>query len=64
MLLTLCGGVVVSGGPSSTRRQTLPSSQLVEFKMGEREVPITVAQRVVIRFLINENVEPNEIWCR
>jgi len=27
-------------------------------------VPITVAQRVVIKFLTNENVGPNEIWCR
>ena len=31
--------------------------------MGEREVPITVAQRV-IKFLTNENVGPNEIWRR
>jgi hypothetical protein len=28
----------------------------------EREVPITVAQRVVIKFLTNENLWPNEIW--
>jgi len=27
-------------------------------------VPITVAQCVVITFLTNENVGPNEIWCR
>jgi len=60
-LVRWCGG---EWGPFSPRRQTLPSSQLVEFKMGEREVPITVAQRVVIRFLTNENVGPNEIWCR
>jgi histone-lysine N-methyltransferase SETMAR len=32
--------------------------------MSEREVPITVAQRVVIKFLVNENVGPNEIWRR
>ena len=32
--------------------------------MGEREVPITVAQRIVIKFLTNENVGPNEIWRR
>ena len=51
-------------GPSSPRRQTLPSLQLVEFKMSEREVPITIAQPVVIKFLTNENVGPNEIWCR
>ena len=51
-------------GPSLPRRQTLPSSQLAEFKMSEREVPITIAQRVVIKFLTNENVGPNEIWHR
>ena len=57
-------------GPSSPRRQTLPSPQLVEFKISEREVmserkvPITTAQRVVIKFLTNENVGPNEIWRR
>jgi len=32
--------------------------------MGEREVPITVAQRVAIKFLTNKNVGPNEIWRR
>jgi len=32
--------------------------------MSETEVPITIAQRVVIKFLTNENVGPNEIWCR
>ena len=32
--------------------------------MGETEVPITVAQRVVIKFLTNENGGPNEIWRR
>ena len=51
-------------GPSSPSCQTLPSPQLVEFKMSEREVPITTAQRVVIKFLSNENVGPNEIWRR
>ena len=35
-----------------------------EFKMGEREVLMTIAQRVVIKFLTNENVGPNEIWRR
>ena len=54
-----CGG---EWGPSSPRHQILPSPQLVEFKMSEREVPITIAQRVVIKFLTNENVGPNEIW--
>ena len=58
-LVRRCGGV---WGPSSPRRQTLSSPQLVEFKMSEREVPITIAQRVVIMFLTNENVGPNEIW--
>jgi len=56
-----CGGV---WGPSSPCRQTLPSPQLVEFKMSEREVPITIVQRVVIKFLTNKNVGPNEIWRR
>ena len=56
-----CGG---EWGPSSPRRQTLPSPQLVEFKMSEREVPIAIAQCVVIKFLTNENVGPNEIWRR
>jgi len=56
-----CGG---EWGPSSPHRQTLPSPQLVEFKMSEREVPITIAQRVVIKILTNENVGPNEIWRR
>ena len=51
-------------GPSSPQRQTHPSPQLDEFKMSEREVPITIAQRVVIKFLTNENVGPNEIWLR
>ena len=51
-------------GPSSPRHQTLPSPQLFEFKMSEKEVPITVAQRVVIKFLTNENIGPNEIWRR
>jgi len=32
--------------------------------MGEREAPITVVQHVVIKFLTNENVGPNEIWRR
>ena len=56
-----CGG---EWGPSSPRSQTHPSLQLVEFKMSEREVPITIAQRVVIKFLTKENVGPNEIWRR
>ena len=51
-------------GSSSTRRQRRISPQLVEFKMSEREVPITISQRVVIKFLTNESVGPNEIWCR
>ena len=51
-------------GPSSPRCQTLPSPQLVEFKMSEREVPITIAQHVVIKFLTNEKVGPIEIWRR
>ena len=50
--------------PSSPHHQTLPSPQLVEIKMSEREVPVTIAQRVVIKFLTNENVGPNEIWRR
>ena len=41
-----------------------PSPQFVEFKMSEREVPITTAQRVIMKFLTNENVGPNEIWRR
>jgi len=60
-LVQRCGGV---WGPSSPRRQSLPSPRLVEFKMSEREVPITIAQRIVIEFLTNENVGPNEIWRR
>ena len=60
-LVRRCGG---EWGPSSPRRQTLPSPKLVEFKMSEREVLITIAQRVVINFLTNENVGPNEIWRR
>ena len=60
-LVQWCGG---EWGPSSPRCQTLPSPQLVEFKMSEREVPITIVQRVVIKFLTNENVGPNEIWHR
>ena len=50
-------------GPSSTRRQTLLSPQLVEFKMSERGVPIAIAQ-LVIKFLTNENARPNEMRCR
>jgi len=30
--------------------------------MSEREVPITIAQHVAIKFLTNENIGPNEIW--
>ena len=56
-----CGG---EWGPSSPCRQTHPSPQLVEFKMSERKVPITTAQHVVIKFLTNKNVGPNEIWHR
>jgi len=59
-VMTLCGGEC---GPTSPRCQTLPSPQLVEFKMSEKEVPVTIAQRVVIKFLTNEN-GPNEIWHR
>ena len=59
-VITLCGG---EWGPSSLRRQTLPSPQLVEFKMGEREVLMTILQRVVKKFLTNEN-GPSEIWHR
>jgi len=51
-------------GPSSPRRQTHPSPQLVEIKMSEREVPVTIAQRVVIKFITNENIGPHEIWRR
>ena len=51
-------------GPFSPRRQTLPSPQLVEFKMSKREVPVTIAQHVVMKFLTNKNVGPNEIWRR
>jgi len=32
--------------------------------MSAREVPITIAQHVVIKFLTSENVGPNEIWRR
>ena len=39
------------------------SFSTVESKMGEREVLMTIAQRVVIKFLTNEN-GPNEIWRR
>ena len=56
-----CGG---DWGSSSPHHQTLPSPQLVEFKMSECEVPITIVQHVVIKFLTNENVGPNEIWRR
>ena len=42
-----CGG---EWGPSTLRRQTLSSPQLVEFNMSEREVPITIAQRLVLMF--------------
>ena len=55
-----CGG---DGDPRHLAVR-LPSPQLVEFKMSEREVPITIAQRVVMKFLTNENVGPNEIWRR
>jgi hypothetical protein len=41
-----------------------PSSQLFGIKMSERAVQIAVAQRVVMKFLANENVGPNEIWRR
>ena len=58
-LVRRCGG---DWGPSSPRCQTLTSPQLVEFKMSEREVPITIAHHVVIKFLTNENVGHNEIW--
>ena len=44
-LVRRCCGV---WGPSSPRRQTLPSPQLVEIKISDREVPVTIAQRVVI----------------
>jgi len=60
-LVRWCGG---EWGPSSPRHQTLLSPQLVEFKMSEREVPITIAQCVVIKFLTNENVGLNAIWHR
>ena len=32
--------------------------------MSERRVPVTIAQRVVIKFLTNENVGATEIWRR
>jgi len=32
--------------------------------MSKREVPITIAQRVVMKFLTNENTGPNEIQRR
>ena len=48
----------------SPHLQTLPSLQLVEFKISEREVPITIAQCIVIKFLTNENVGPSAIWRR
>jgi hypothetical protein len=50
--------------PFSTLSLTLPSSQLFGIKMSERAVLITVAQRVVMKFLANENVGPDEIWRR
>ena len=56
-LVRRCGG---DWGSSSPRRQTPPSPQLVEFKMSESEVPITIAQRVVIKFLTNEKLGPNK----
>jgi hypothetical protein len=60
-LVRRCGGV---WGPSSPHHQTHPSPQLVESKMSDGEVQITIAQRVVIKFLTNKNVGPNEIWSR
>ena len=54
-----CGLGTLLTSPSDS-----PSPQLAEFKMSEREVPVTTAQRVVIKFLTNKNVGPNEIWRR
>ena len=62
-VMTLCGGVVGSGDPPHFAVR-LSFSSLVEFKTSEREVPITTAQRIVIKFLTNENVGPNAIWRR
>jgi hypothetical protein len=58
-LVRHCGGL---WGLSSPRHRTHSSPQLVEFKMSDREVPITIVQRVVINLLTNKNVGPNEIW--
>jgi hypothetical protein len=55
-----CGGV---WRPFSTRRRTLPSSQLVGIKISKRAVQITVAKRVVMKFLTNEHVGPDEIYA-
>ena len=63
-VMTLCGGVVGCGDPPHLAVRLSLLLSLVEIKISEREVPVTIAQRVVIKFLTNENIGPNEIWRR
>ena len=55
-VMTLCSGVVGSCDP--------PHIAVRLSLLRKREVLITIAQRVVMKFLTNENVGPNEILCR
>ena len=64
MEMNLCVGVVMCGDPPHLAVPLSPSPPVFGLKMSEREVPITISQRVVIKFLTNESVGPNEIWSR
>jgi len=45
-------------------RLPLPLFRSVARTMSEKEVPVAVAHRIIIKFLVKENVGPTEIWTR
>jgi hypothetical protein len=51
-------------GPLLLCRLPLPFFRSFARTMNEKEVPATVAQHIIIKFLVKENVGPTEIWTR
>jgi hypothetical protein len=45
-------------------RLSLPFFRSVARTMSEKEVLVAIAQRIIIKFLVKENVGPTEIWTR
>jgi len=45
-------------------RLPLPFFCSVARTMSEKEVLVAVGQRIIIKFLVKENVGPTEIWTR